>query len=166
MATDCIGGWPGCNGFAATDLAQIGKSFNGISTKMTGARVGQITDGTSKTIMAGEKALPPRFYDTGYGDGPPIANYDKGNGGDNSSMYQGYDLDNTRWIGRVPAQDHDGLPADHDRDFGSAHAGGLNVALADASVQTISYDIEELIWTSYGSRDDGRTVEAPIEIEP
>ena len=163
LATDCNGGWPGCNGLAAENLSRIAKGFNGISTQMTGAKLGQITDGSSKTVMVGEKALPPRFYDTGYGDGPPIANYDKGNGGDNSSMYQGYDLDNTRWIGREPVQDHDGLPIDHDRDFGSAHSGSLNIALADGSVQPISYDIEKIIWTSYGSRDDGRTAEAPFE---
>jgi prepilin-type N-terminal cleavage/methylation domain-containing protein/prepilin-type processing-associated H-X9-DG protein len=153
LATDCSPGpFPNCVSVAA-DLEQIGKSFNGISTRYTGAKIAQITDGTSKTALVGEKMMMPRFYDTGFGDPP---NYDKNDGGDNSSMYQGFDLDNTRKIGPVPEQDDDSLTAGHWDRFGSAHAGGLNMSFCDGSVQTVAYDIDEDVWGSYGNREDGK----------
>jgi prepilin-type N-terminal cleavage/methylation domain-containing protein/prepilin-type processing-associated H-X9-DG protein len=149
-ATDCGGaGWPAC---AAADLTAIGKNFNGVSTRYTGARVGQIIDGTSKTALVGEKSLPPRFYETGYGDESKKWG---GNGGDNSSMYQGYDYDNTREIGGKPEQDTD-LPGDWESRFGSAHAGAMNMAFCDGSVQAISYDIDDFVWGGYGSRENDR----------
>jgi prepilin-type N-terminal cleavage/methylation domain-containing protein/prepilin-type processing-associated H-X9-DG protein len=154
LATDCAGRYPNCAGIAG-DFAAIQSSWNGISTKMTGARMGQITDGTSKTALVGEKALPPKFYETGYGEGN---HYASNNGGDNSSMYQGYDIDNTRWIGPKPEQDNDNndFVAVADRRFGSAHTGSMNLAMCDGSVQAIDYDIEQKVWGTYGARDDGK----------
>jgi prepilin-type N-terminal cleavage/methylation domain-containing protein/prepilin-type processing-associated H-X9-DG protein len=158
LATDCAGGWPNCVGIDADRLAIYNpmapdNDFDGISTRITGAKVRQITDGTSKTVLAGEKMMMPRFYETGYGEGDKFT---KNNGGDNNSMYQGYDYDNTRWIGDEPAQDDDSLTANHWTRYGSAHPGGLNMAFADGSVQNISYDIDEQVWSSYGGRDDGK----------
>ena len=63
----------------------------------------QITDGTSKTALVGEKSMKPLFYDLGYGDPNDSPPYSKGNGGDNNSMYQGYDIDTIRWIGSAVA---------------------------------------------------------------
>jgi prepilin-type processing-associated H-X9-DG protein len=139
----------------ANDVAGI-KNWNGISTKLTGAKVGQITDGTSKTAMVGEKALPPRFYETGYGED---AHFAKNNGGDNSSMYQGYDLDNTRWIGPKPEADSDDLEfrLSHHARFGSAHSSGMHMAMCDGSVQDIDYDIDQKVWGLYGARNDGKS---------
>lgn len=154
LATDCGGGWANCVGLAA-DLKDIDDNFNGISTRCTGAKIAQITDGTSKTALVGEKALPVRFYLTGYGDPPK---YDSGDGGDNNSMYQGYDYDNTRWIGGVPEQDNDsaGFTAGHHARFGSAHAGALNMSFCDGSVQSIAYDIDDYVWGGYGARNNDR----------
>jgi prepilin-type N-terminal cleavage/methylation domain-containing protein/prepilin-type processing-associated H-X9-DG protein len=157
LATDCSGGWPNCPGWlippTSNDSKDIADNFDGVSTRCTGARIAQIIDGTSKTALVGEKSLPPRFYDTGYGDPP---NFDKGNGGDNNSMYQGYDVDNTRWIGRVPRQDSDTLDINHDKDFGGPHAGAMNMSFCDGSVQAISYDIDDFVWGGYGARDNDR----------
>jgi prepilin-type processing-associated H-X9-DG protein len=86
-----------------------------------------------------------------YGDPPDWT----GNDGDNSSMYQGYDKDNTRWIGEAPEQDTDGI-GNHAARFGSTHSGGMNLSFCDGSVQTISYDIDQDVWGSYGSRSDGK----------
>jgi prepilin-type N-terminal cleavage/methylation domain-containing protein/prepilin-type processing-associated H-X9-DG protein len=158
LATDCTGGWPNCPGWLtppnSSDSKNIADFFDGVSTKCTGARIAQITDGTSKTALVGEKSLPPRFYDTGYGDPPTYGG--GSDGGDNSSMYQGYDLDTTRWIGRVPSQDSDQLPADHFNDYGSAHAGAMNMSFCDGSVQAISYDIDDYVWGGYGARNNDR----------
>jgi prepilin-type N-terminal cleavage/methylation domain-containing protein/prepilin-type processing-associated H-X9-DG protein len=148
--TDCAPGpFPNCGGMEG-DRARIDLLFSGISTRYAAAKIRHITDGTSKTALVGEKALQPKFYDTGYGEGD---NFSKNNGGDNSSMYQGYDKDNTRWIGAVPVRDTDDIPI-LDSVFGSAHPGGINLALCDGSVQTIDYDIEQRVWGCYGGRDD------------
>jgi prepilin-type N-terminal cleavage/methylation domain-containing protein/prepilin-type processing-associated H-X9-DG protein len=153
-ATDCAPGpFPNCVG-VAQDMETIAAVFNGVSTRYVGAKVRQITDGTSKTALVGEKSLPPKFYETGYGDPP---NYTSGNGGDNSSMYQGHDYDNSRQIGEsnVPKQDSN-EGGGWERVFGSAHAGSMNMALCDGSVQSIDYEIDPLVWNGYGARDDGK----------
>jgi prepilin-type N-terminal cleavage/methylation domain-containing protein/prepilin-type processing-associated H-X9-DG protein len=160
----------GC-AFMNTD-ATIATQFTGVSTDHTGAKIKQITDGTSKTILVGEKSIPPRFYDTGYGDPPDW----KSDDGDNNSMYQGYDWDTHRFAGgsfdssgnpqgSLPLRDTDcdGAPnspckspaaGDIKRVFGSAHAGALNVAFCDGSVQAIEYEIDPLVWNDYGGRKD------------
>ena len=117
----------------------------------------QITDGTSKTALVGEKSLLPRFYETGYGDPPPRSPHYSNNPGDNSSMYQGHDLDNARIIGGVPIQDSDDTATGYEKIFGSAHAGSMNLALCDGSVQTIEYEIDQQVWGGYGARNDGQT---------
>ncbi|HEY3391701.1 MAG TPA: DUF1559 domain-containing protein [Lacipirellulaceae bacterium] len=160
-ATDCAGGWPKCPGMENALLTIYNPSapnndFDGVSTMMTGAKLSQITDGTSKTVLVGEKMMLPRFYDTGYGE---TQTYTKNNGGDNNSMYQGYDYDNTRWIGELPAQDDDILTANHFTRYGSAHPGGLNMSFCDGSVQAVSYDVDKVVWSSYGGRDDGNVAD-------
>jgi len=149
--------------------AIIAAQFSGVSFDHTGAKISQITDGTSKTILAGEKFLQPRFYQTGYGDPPDW----KGNDGDNNAMYQGYDWDTVRFPGgsfsgsgqpqgNLPYQDSDcdgrypgcAAIADVKAIFGSAHSGSLNVAFCDGSVQSIEYDIDPLVWNGYGGRED------------
>jgi prepilin-type N-terminal cleavage/methylation domain-containing protein/prepilin-type processing-associated H-X9-DG protein len=148
----------------------IATSFTGISTDHTGARVSQIIDGSSKTILVGEKHLSPRFYLQGYGD--PEDAY-KHNDGDNGAMYLGYDWDNTRFPtgsldnggqpqGMLPYQDSDqdgfaGTAAivSNQKMFGGPHPGGVNIAFCDGSVQTIDYEIDPLVWNDYGGRNDG-----------
>jgi prepilin-type processing-associated H-X9-DG protein len=151
-ASDCgPGPFPNCLGLS-DELTSIGKDFNGISTRYVGAKLRQITDGTSKTALVGEKSLPPRWHETGYGDADKkYAN----NPGDNSSMYQGHDYDNARTIGGLPVRDTD-EPGNWQERFGSAHAGSMNLALCDGSVQTIDYEIDQQVWGGYGSREDGQ----------
>jgi prepilin-type processing-associated H-X9-DG protein len=164
---------PGCafvNSDAAINNPTAG--FDGVSFDHTGAKVKQITDGLSKTILVGEKCLQPRFYDTGFGDPP---DYLKANDGDNNSMYQGYDWDTHRFAGgsidssgqpqgSLPLRDTDcdgsslmsSCPpaGDIKRVFGSAHASALNIAFCDGSVESINYDIDPLVWNDYGGRKD------------
>jgi prepilin-type N-terminal cleavage/methylation domain-containing protein/prepilin-type processing-associated H-X9-DG protein len=167
--------WPPCSFMNAdTGPGSIAATFTGISTDHTGARVSQIVDGVAKTILVGEKLIQPRFYTQGYGD--PTDGY-KHNDGDNGAMYLGYDWDSTRFAGgsyandgtpqgNLPHQDSDcdGFypptdcqpRIDQEKMFGSAHVGGLNIAFCDGSVQTVSYDIDPLVWNDYGGRDDSK----------
>lgn len=161
---------PPGNGCSFMNLDKdIASQFSGVSMDHTGAKLKQITDGASKTILAGEKFLQPRFYETGYGDPPDW----KHNDGDNNSMYQGYDWDTHRFPsgsldgsgqpqGNLPAQDsncdgfYPGCPpvGDFRRMFGSAHPGAVNIAFCDGSVQSIEYEIDALVWNDYGGRKD------------
>jgi prepilin-type N-terminal cleavage/methylation domain-containing protein/prepilin-type processing-associated H-X9-DG protein len=165
---------PGAGCRFNNDDAVIARSFNGISFDHTGAKMKQITGGTSKTILVGEKSLQPRFYETGYGDED---NGWKGNDGDNNSMYQGYDWDVVRFPsgsldnngqpqGILPTPDSDcdgfypkGAPCpqamNHQRGMGSAHTGAVNISFCDGSVQAISYDIDALVWGEYANRKEG-----------
>jgi prepilin-type N-terminal cleavage/methylation domain-containing protein/prepilin-type processing-associated H-X9-DG protein len=160
----------GC-AFMNTEPA-IASGFSGISTDHTGAKLRQITDGTSKTILVGEKSIAPRFYDTGYGDAPDWKHDD----GDNNAMYEGYDWDTHRFPsgsfdnngqpqGNLPRRDSDcdgfypaGSPCpqaiNSSTGMGSAHPGAMNISFCDGSVQSIDYDIDPLVWNDYGGRKD------------
>jgi len=139
-----------------TDLNSWLNKFRGISAFRMAARMGQITDGTSKTVLVGEKSMVTQFYD-GECERLDDANPSKGNGGDNSSMYQGYDHDNSRHGKPVLDPDTDIEVPDYHSRFGSPHSGGANIAFCDGSVQTIKYDVDEKLWGTYVDRADGKT---------
>jgi hypothetical protein len=48
-----------------------------------------------------------------------------------------------------------------DSRFGSAHPGGLNILLTDASCRSVSFSVNELLWRHMGHRDDGKPIELP-----
>jgi hypothetical protein len=135
------------------ELPGILQSWDGISTHRAGAKMSQITDGASQTALVGEKFVMPRFYEGNCED--TGSNPSKGNGGDNNSMYQGYDPDNAR--SGSPVRDEDDLANGWGR-FGSAHAGGIHLALCDGSVQTVDYDTEPGVWGGYIKRNNSQFV--------
>jgi prepilin-type processing-associated H-X9-DG protein len=120
----------------------------GISFAFSEVRLAQITDGTSKTYMIGEKYLMAEKYTTGdaYGD--------------DQTLYCGPNTDLMRsthpTIGG-PRQDQPGLEI---AVFGSAHATGCNFAMCDGSVHTIAYDIDPETHRRFGNRQDGQAVTA------
>jgi prepilin-type N-terminal cleavage/methylation domain-containing protein/prepilin-type processing-associated H-X9-DG protein len=146
--------YPDCNFHVKNEkLPELKARFAGVSAFRMAAKISQIIDGTSQTLLVGEKRMQPRFYeDICDRDGPPCSNSNpsRGNGGDNNSMYQGYDYDNSR-TGN-PALDQDIGNTDCNdggtvhESFGSPHTGGVNIAYCDGSVQTINYDIDEDVW--------------------
>ena len=123
----------------------------------------KLTDGTSKTYLAGEKYLFPEGYEGATGTKAPGFTW-----GDNESMYMGYDWDNHRVAYRAgiswfpdpeyyqPRQDTPGY--ENYGAFGSAHSGGLNMAMCDGSVQIIAYDIESTTHAALANRMDGVVV--------
>jgi prepilin-type N-terminal cleavage/methylation domain-containing protein len=106
-----------------------------------------ITDGTAQTYMFGEKYLVPDRY---MGETQDF--------GDDQSCWAGDDLDVGRFADDTlrPLPDQPGFP-DFFR-FGSAHAGGFQMAFCDASVQTISFDIDPVTHERLGGRRDGEVV--------
>ena len=51
----------------------------------------------------------------------------------------------------------------HDKDivyFGSAHSGGFNCIFADGSIQTLSYDIDVVVFNALGTRAGDEIIDA------
>ncbi len=142
--------YPTCNFHA--DLIQWGPLFDGVSSFRMGAKMRQIVDGASKTALVGEKMMIARWYE---GECNKDASNPSGdNGGDNSSMYQGYDYDNTRSSGPQQDSDSDVDVPQHWEKFGGPHSGAFNLSMCDGSVQSIDYDIDQTVFGEYIKRNN------------
>lgn len=131
--------------------------FLGVITRTVASKpctVAKITDGTSKTMMVGEK----RVY---------ANRYTIGDWHDDIGWTDGWDPDIMRYTGYPPGQDIiQGSPDDPGAgflgfQFGSAHIGGLQAVFADGHVTRIDYAIEPVIFNAMGHRDDGLAVTLP-----
>ena len=136
-----------------------GGRHSGFTKKMT---FDKITDGTSKTFVVGEKWVPPIFYD---GDEFPP---ESPRAGDDFGWADGWDCNNMRIALFQPRPDSEGevpVPASgpcdeqHDFPFGSAHSGGINVMFADASVSTVTYEVNQEIFNRMANRQDGEVLD-------
>jgi prepilin-type processing-associated H-X9-DG protein len=156
-------GFPNCKWI--NDNSVLADQFSGIVTDHTGAKISQITDGTSKTIAAGEKWVFHEFYEIA--SKLPEDKSASDNPGDNGSMYLGYDWDTVRCPsgslggggerqGGIPRRDNEGVDgATYVVNPGSAHSGGVNVSMCDGSVDTYDFDVDVYLWNALGSRDGG-----------
>jgi prepilin-type N-terminal cleavage/methylation domain-containing protein len=116
---------------------------------------GSITDGSSNTLMAGEKWLNQ-------------LNYDQGDWHDDRGWTDGWDPDIVRYTGFAPMRDapDNKWPAnkviiDPGYHFGSAHPTGFNVLLGDGSVRPLSYTIDPVLFNNLGHRSDGAEIKWP-----
>ncbi len=132
------GGWP-----------KPPSDWSGISWIARGVRLAELTDGTSKVFLFGEKYVMSDSYTSGM------------DWGDNEPLYGGFNNDNHR-------STHPHWPLMQDKQsfmsigsFGSAHPGGANFVLADGSVHKIAYTIDATVYRLLGNRHDGRSVEVP-----
>ncbi len=107
-------------------------------------RLRDVLDGSSHTVLVGEKYIPMGGIAHGYGD--------------DQTLYLGDDADVRRWCMSAPKLDEPKY-ADPDR-FGSRHPGGCEFVFCDGSVQTISYDVDERIFQNLGNRFDGQALSA------
>ncbi|MFO0911675.1 MAG: DUF1559 domain-containing protein [Pirellulales bacterium] len=144
----CFTKYPKCG------FPDIKKTFDGISTVISEVTIGQITDGTSKTVLIGEKYLNPNQYETGSG----CTN--------NNADTQGNDWDVNRWFPsarnnaakvsgwneRGPRKDTPGFE-DCTQRFGSAHQIGMNMVYCDGSVHFVEYQIDQFVYSALGSRN-------------
>jgi prepilin-type N-terminal cleavage/methylation domain-containing protein len=121
----------------------------GVLFQRTNLNMKEISDGTSNTYMVGEKMVEPRFYEDINAAAPAGNNDDQG-------LWVGDDLDNCRNTELAPVQDQDGISFLFL--YGSAHPAGVHIAMCDASVRSISYDIEVETHKWLGHRSDGNTV--------
>ena len=151
-----------------SDSISIGKRGVVVRTESNlDIRLEQIKDGTSNTIMVGEKALNPDRYGS--------------DGGDNERWNNaGWDEDVIRWgAGSVSGVEY-GIPPVQDLNaptdsiavvdaggrswtnwhpfFGSSHAGGSNAVFGDGSVRSISYNIDGETMRRISIANDGMPV--------
>jgi len=127
---------------------------NGVLYRNSRTRVADITDGTSQTLMVGERSSrrsPQTTWVgavTGSSNPPTNPTYD----------YEGPPtlcLTNTGEAadGRVPNN-----PLDHVEDSNSSHIQGVNFLLCDGSVRAIRSSINPVTWEALGTRSGGEVV--------
>ncbi len=118
----------------------------GVCFQRSEIRWSDVRDGLSATYLVGEKSVMITAYETGTDPG-----YDQ-------SWNSGVDLDMNLWTIDPPLQDS---ATQYERRFGSAHTGGLNMALCDGSVRFVSYSIDTATHRALGHRRDGKAVTVP-----
>ena len=123
------------------------KQFNGIMHIRSTVRIRQISDGTTKTLMLGDKYLNPLFYD------------DSQDHGDDDGAMIGLNFDSVRWTDRLFAPRQDKAGDVNHSGFGSAHPGGWLATLCDGSVRAVNYDADLEAIERFGIRDDGQVID-------
>lgn len=162
-----IGGGPDSYANAATFKwieDRVPKWFellDGISFERSLIKMQHITDGTSQTLLIGEKFIPPSRYDTGTFRS------------DNETWCTGWNNDNFRVVWarltapgsttyniRVPVPDSNETNEAETADlFGSAHPGVWIAAYCDGSTHAVSYDADAEMLRRLASRHDGLTLD-------
>jgi len=121
--------------------------FNGVVFERSQITMADIRDGTSNTLLCGEKFVAADHYDTGF------------SGTHSGWVHIGHCADSCRWtlVDYPPLQDQEGNHGNFF--FGSAHSSGFNVTFCDGSVHQISYLIDPTLFSYFGGRDDGEIVD-------
>jgi prepilin-type N-terminal cleavage/methylation domain-containing protein/prepilin-type processing-associated H-X9-DG protein len=123
---------------------------SGVIFRRSTCKVATITDGMSRTYLAGEKYLNPDSYKAGDDQG------------DDQGWDVGYDYDVNRWTsnsGTYNPLRPDTPGATCIYNFGSAHANGFHMAFCDGSVKMINYTINQEVHRLLGNRHDGQTID-------
>lgn len=156
-----VAGWAGgMNGGVITQRSVSNRvkskypsSYSGGQSPPVGFNL--VSDGSSQTILAGEKAVGPDWYF-------------QWSCSDNEGYTSGWDWDIIRWGDQPPVSDNqkplvrpDGSlanpvpPQNCEWRFGSAHNGGTNFVLVDGSVHYIANSIDRQVFQNGCRRDDG-----------
>jgi len=115
---------------------------DGIFFHNSAVKMRDLVDGTSNTLMVGERTTftesdGSKFYGTWAGALPEIEEAA------------------ARIVGKAEEPPNQG---DHPEDFGSSHVGGANFTLGDGSVHFISENIDEGVYQSLATRAGGEVV--------
>lgn len=157
-------GEPGGGSVATIEAGKAWKyttKQNGVTHAKGKVKIAQILDGTSKTVLCAEKYLNPLMYTNGADprdDQNIFAPHDRD--------MNGYMVDSSIRDIALPMRDRAGQGGSgFNWRFGSAHAEGIQACLADSSVRTFEYGVDELVWLAFGGRNDGAitsTVKADV----
>ncbi|MCA9100173.1 MAG: DUF1559 domain-containing protein [Planctomycetales bacterium] len=108
-------------------------------------RVANVTDGTSNTMMIGEKWLDPKKYKAG-------------DWHDDRGWTDGWDPDVVRITSAKPRPDGDNAGNLGAYAFGGTHSGGFNAVFADGHVFFVNFGIDQITLNRMADRRDGNPV--------
>jgi prepilin-type N-terminal cleavage/methylation domain-containing protein len=133
-------------GTSAEGVTNSGGSHNGLGTDNFEGRVTMagVPDGTSNTIMAGERYLAVSRYTADDWGGEPIT--------------RGFGWGIARRARDLPIPDSSNLFEAANERFGSAHSAGLHFVMADGTVRHMSYSITLANYRNLSVRNDGNSV--------
>ncbi|MDB5391946.1 MAG: prepilin-type cleavage/methylation protein [Planctomycetaceae bacterium] len=129
-------------GHAQTDYASCNLQNTGPITQTNARRLADIVDGTSQTMILGEKKL----------DVSQLGQYQ---GDDNEGYTVGWDHDAVRDSTLAPAHDTSVAGGWGETRFGASHQGAFNALFCDGSVKSLSYNISLVVFTNLGDRAGG-----------
>ncbi len=145
------GAWYGPGGsypHAQTDYAGSNSENTGVVRYgYVGTRMADILDGTSSTIMVGEKRMDKRYLGQYQSD-------------DNEGYTSGWDHDTIRFTSPSypPAPDTNNGAGWGEQKFGSSHPGGFQVVFADGSVRSVKFSIDPTLFSYLGNMADGQVI--------
>lgn len=127
---------------ALCDYAGGNRDGTGPLQQMTPLSFSDITDGTSNTLLVGDKRL--NVFELG-----------ELQDDDNEGYTAGWNEDTIRRTDLPPAADYSSPVGDGEKLFGSSHPSTLNIGLVDGSVIPITYSIDPDVFARLGNREDG-----------
>jgi prepilin-type N-terminal cleavage/methylation domain-containing protein/prepilin-type processing-associated H-X9-DG protein len=148
--TNAMIDYAGCGGTDGNFPRPQGAGRNGLVVRWGRPPIrlngGSIPDGTSNTLLVGEKRLN-------------VAELGNAQFDDDSGYCSGFDWDTLRWAYQPPARDRQqpGYTAGDTR-FGSAHPGAFNALFADGSVRAIRYTVNVTVFRRVCVRNDGQVL--------
>src|SRR5262249_20710732 len=140
---------------ALCDYAASNLEGTGAVRQLLPVRILEITDGTSTTLLVGEKRMNR-------------ANLGGQQEDDFIGYTSGFDDQGVRTTKIPPPADYSGLSTDPldagiddgGKRFGSSHPGRFNAVFADGSVHSIPYSINARTFSFLGNKSDGNVLDA------
>jgi prepilin-type N-terminal cleavage/methylation domain-containing protein len=151
------------NLWCKTDYA-INRAVSPTGVSSSPISIANITDGTSSTLLVGEKAMDMVLYNTGtwWYDEPALS------GGTAGTSRAGYDSTNKIGIPLFPdrtlrPEEHNGMEffTQGGGAFGSRHPGGVQFVMSDGSVRSIPFTTPPNIVGYLLTPNGGEVVEVP-----
>jgi prepilin-type N-terminal cleavage/methylation domain-containing protein len=135
--------------YAQCDYAASNGEQTGVVQRFEPLRIQDVLDGTSHTLLVGEKRLNLALLHEPQPD-------------NNEGYTVGWNSDTIRRTNKPPKADYMGQQPwlDGDDRFGSSHAEKFHAALADGSVRPIAYLIADTVFERLGHRKDGEAISA------
>jgi prepilin-type N-terminal cleavage/methylation domain-containing protein len=131
--------------------------LDGVSYQRSKVTLAQVSDGSSNTLLMGEKYVPSSAYETGE-FAADNETWCTGWNNDNSRGVLGNALTQFRYVPVADGDDPATLVQPGDR-FGSAHASVWIAALCDGSARGIRFEADPQLLRRLASRLDGETVD-------